>query len=272
MASKPISPSLNFAPDTERLDQHFLDRVTADRIVGAATIVPGDVVLDIGSGTGILTAAILRRSAARVIAIETDQRCRPYLERLHKRHSDLTIMLDRIQNIPRADIAATTVIIANPPFSALEHLVRLLRELPKLRQAIMCVSRRWADAATAQTASPDYGVTSVAIQSRFNAATIGLIDGSMFTPPIRKPAALLELSRRREPDPGLDLLADTALTRGGLRLKDFLRSRRLRQTLGSERHRTLLNEATLRRLQQRRLRDLTNGQISAIAALLELRP
>lgn len=272
MASQPSPEPVNFAHDIERLDQHFLDTATADHIVASATIMPDDIILDIGAGTGILTSAILKRSSARVVAVETDQRCRPYLQRLQQGHPNLEIKLDRIQNIPRSEISTTSLIIANPPFSALEHLSRLLRELPELRQAIMCVGRRWADTAAAAIGAPEYGVPSIAIQSRFTVNSIGLINGDVFTPPIRQPAALLEINRRPTPDPGLDLLADTALNQAGSRLKVFLRSRRLRRTVGAGRHHALLHNHTLRRLQQRRIRDLTNDQISELAQLLTSQP
>lgn len=268
MASQPTPEAFDFVHDIQRLDQHFVDAMTADHVVAAATIRPSDTVLDIGAGTGILTAAILTCSPRWVIAIEADERCQPHLERLRQDHPNLTIKLDRIQNVPSSDLAAATVIIANPPFSALDHLTRLVRELPRLRQAILCVGRRWADAATARTTADGYGVPSIAIQSRFNATTIGQIDGGLFTPAIRRPAALLELTRRDAPDPGLDLLADAVLTEAGSRLKDFLRSRRLRRRLGAVRHQELLHTSTLRRLQQRRLRDLTNQDLSLIAQLL----
>jgi 16S rRNA A1518/A1519 N6-dimethyltransferase RsmA/KsgA/DIM1 with predicted DNA glycosylase/AP lyase activity len=268
LASKPSSHSSNFVHDIERLDQHFLDPATADHIVGYATISPDDVILDIGAGTGILTSAILKTTSARVVAIEPDRRCRPYLERLQQDHPNLAIKLNRIQNMACSEIATTTLIIANPPFSALEYLTGLLRELPILRQAIMCVSRRWADAASAKIDGPEYGVPSVAIQSRFTARTTGLINGSTFTPPIRQPAALVEISRRPMPDAALDLLADSALNQAGSRLKDFLRSRRLRQTLNGRYH-ALLRDESLRRLQQRRFNELTNDQISKLARALK---
>lgn len=269
MASEPRSSSVNFIHNVERLDQHFLDPATTDSIVGAATILPSDIVLDIGAGNGILTSAILRRSPTHVLAIEPDRRCRSSLERVQRNYPNLTIKLDRIQHIPRSDLSATSLIIANPPFSVLEHLPRLVRELPALRQAIMCVGRRWAEAVTATVGSPRYGVTSIAIQSRFSSRTVGVVDGSSFTPPIRRPAALVEINRLPAPDPGLDLLALAALQNAGSRLKDLVRSERLRRAIGPDRQQTVLHDARLRRIQQRRLRELTTDQISELATLLK---
>lgn len=262
MATQP-----DFIHDTAHLDQHFLDPHSAERIVEHATMLVGDTILDIGAGTGVLTAAILRATPAHVIAVEPDQRCRPDLDQLSRRHAQLTVMISRIQSIPRPELAATTVIIANPPFSALEYLTRLLRELPRLRSALLCVSRTWAANASCQLGNPGYGATSLAVGSRFAATVIGQLDGSMFTPPIRRPAALLKITRRT-PSPELDLFAEAVLSHGGTRLKDLVRSRRMRRVLGADRHHGLLCDPGLRQLQQRRLHDLSDDAIAMIATLL----
>lgn len=61
------------------LGQHFLRSDKAIReIVEAGQVAAGDVVLEIGPGEGVLTAALLA-TGARVIAVEMDQRCIPIL-------------------------------------------------------------------------------------------------------------------------------------------------------------------------------------------------
>jgi 16S rRNA (adenine1518-N6/adenine1519-N6)-dimethyltransferase len=61
------------------LGQHFLfDRRVLARIVAAAGVSPGDAVLEVGPGTGSLTAELLR-VGARVLAVEVDRSLRPAL-------------------------------------------------------------------------------------------------------------------------------------------------------------------------------------------------
>lgn len=66
-------------PD-KRLGQHFLhDQRAIARIADAIGVAPGEVVAEIGPGTGALTKALLERGA-KVVALEMDERCWPLLE------------------------------------------------------------------------------------------------------------------------------------------------------------------------------------------------
>lgn len=54
-----------------RLGQNFLLPHAAERFVGEAGVEPGELVVDIGAGSGAITRQLLRRGA-RVIAVEAD--------------------------------------------------------------------------------------------------------------------------------------------------------------------------------------------------------
>ena len=76
---KSILAELGVQP-SQRLGQNFLiDGNVLNKIVDAAEIKSGDLVLEIGPGLGVLTQALLDRGA-QVIAIEKDRRFAEYLE------------------------------------------------------------------------------------------------------------------------------------------------------------------------------------------------
>ena len=62
----------------KRLGQHFLkDKRTVQRIVDALDPKPDETIVEIGPGTGALTAALLEQ-AGRVVAVEFDEKLRTF--------------------------------------------------------------------------------------------------------------------------------------------------------------------------------------------------
>ncbi|MGC1566511.1 MAG: rRNA adenine N-6-methyltransferase family protein, partial [Trebonia sp.] len=99
---------------------HRLDDDWAARVVAAARVRPGELVLDIGAGEGALTAHLVR-AGARVIAVELNAgRARV----LRERFPGVTVVC--------ADAAELRLsgrpfrVVASPPFSITAELLRLL--------------------------------------------------------------------------------------------------------------------------------------------------
>jgi 16S rRNA (adenine1518-N6/adenine1519-N6)-dimethyltransferase len=254
-----------FDPDTDLLDQHFLNPALARTFVEGASIGRDDVVLDLGAGTGVITTEILRSRPRHTIGIEADRRCKPALTTLATRWPSLTVRFGRIQGLDRVDLTEVTMIVANPPFSTLEHIARLIRGLPALVSADLCVSRSWASSVIADPSTDRYSLSSLSIQTRFAAELVELIPGSSFTPAITRPAAWLRLNRLPHVDPLLDLVADIALHRAGTRIKDLLRSRRFHQLPASpDRIKALVADPWIRSVQQQRFAALSAAQLAQL--------
>jgi 23S rRNA (adenine-N6)-dimethyltransferase len=123
---------------------HQLDSRWARRVVEEAGIAPGDLVLDVGAGTGALTAALVA-VGARVIAIELHpQRAAHLAERFDRR--DVTVVRADASDLrlPRRPFK----VVANPPFGITASLVkRLLSNGSRLLRADLIVptyaARRW---------------------------------------------------------------------------------------------------------------------------------
>ena len=107
--------------------QHFLrsSRLAAD-LVACAGIGPDDLVVDLGAGTGVITAT-LARVARRVLAVELDPRL---AARLRGRWSNVEVVEGDACGI--APPAEPFRIVANPPFSRTTDLLHVLLDDPSV--------------------------------------------------------------------------------------------------------------------------------------------
>jgi 23S rRNA (adenine-N6)-dimethyltransferase len=101
---------------------HRLDSRWADRLVDDAGIQSGDLVLDIGAGTGALTDPLLRRGA-RVIAFELHPTRAKELRRKFANANVTVVQADGSDlRLPRRPFR----VVANPPFAISVALLRRL--------------------------------------------------------------------------------------------------------------------------------------------------
>jgi 23S rRNA (adenine-N6)-dimethyltransferase len=101
---------------------HRLDKSWASRIVAAAGVTPGDLVLDIGAGDGALCAALLRVGAC-VLAVELHpDRVRRLRDRFSGRDVKVILADAADLRLPRRDFH----VVANPPFAVAMAVVRRL--------------------------------------------------------------------------------------------------------------------------------------------------
>jgi 16S rRNA (adenine1518-N6/adenine1519-N6)-dimethyltransferase len=105
------------------LGQNFiLDLNLTRRIARAAGPLAGKTVIEVGPGPGGLTRALFLEGAARVVAVERDERCRPALEAIAARYpGQLEVhFADALETDWRAlaaGIRGRPVIAANLPYN-----------------------------------------------------------------------------------------------------------------------------------------------------------
>jgi 16S rRNA (adenine1518-N6/adenine1519-N6)-dimethyltransferase len=196
---------------TKRLGQNFVhDANTVRRIVAAANLVAGDVVLEVGPGLGSLTLALLG-VADRVLAVEVDPLLASALpatvaDRARERAGALRILTADALRVRRAEIVEAagglepTALVANLPYNVgVPVLLHLLAELPSLRCGLVMVQAEVADRLAAPPGSRCYGVPSVKAAWFAEVRRAGPVPRAVFWPVPNVDSGLVCLTSRPAP-------------------------------------------------------------------------
>lgn len=153
---------------------HQLDRGWCRRLVGLAGIEPGDLVLDVGAGTGAITAELVR-AGARVVAVELHPR---RAATLRTRFAGLPVVVVQVDASALRLPARPFKVVANPPFGISTALLRqLTRSRSHLDQAAL-VLPAWA----AVRWAAGRGVGGITSRSRFTFELGPRLPSRSFTP------------------------------------------------------------------------------------------
>ncbi|MGW4325507.1 16S rRNA (adenine(1518)-N(6)/adenine(1519)-N(6))-dimethyltransferase RsmA [Nocardia sp. NPDC004573] len=191
---------------TKQLGQNFVhDANTVRRIVAAAGVGRGDVVLEVGPGLGSLTLALLDVVES-VVAVEIDPVLARHLPRtVADRAPELAAQLSVVEadalRVTAADLpAAPTALVANLPYNvAVPVLLRLLAELPTLAVALVMVQAEVADRLAAEPGNRTYGVPSVKAGFFGTVRRAGAVGTQVFWPVPRVESGLVRVDRFAEP-------------------------------------------------------------------------
>ena len=171
--------------------RHYLrSRSLAEQLVLDAGVRPGELVLDLGAGRGIITRA-LRDAGARVVAVELDAHVLADLRRLGVE----VLRADaRIVPLPRDPFR----VVANLPFAAGTAILRRLLDDPRLPLVSCDVIVEWGLATKRATVWPST-LTSVYWGAWYELSVARRDPRACFAPPPSVDAAVLRAVRRAEP-------------------------------------------------------------------------
>ena len=189
---------MNVAPKKE-LGQHFLVDENILGVIGRlAALQPGDVVLEIGPGLGVLTRFLAAR-VARVHAVELDASLAPHLEDAGDNvtlHFGDAVQLDLAALAPDA-----TKLVANLPYNvATPLIVESLDGLPHVDTWCVMVQREVADRLFAAPSTKAYGAVSVLVQLVTERTGLHPVSRTVFRPRPNVDSALVAFRRTGLPE------------------------------------------------------------------------
>ncbi|HET8586888.1 MAG TPA: 16S rRNA (adenine(1518)-N(6)/adenine(1519)-N(6))-dimethyltransferase RsmA [Candidatus Limnocylindria bacterium] len=182
------------------LSQNFLtDAPTLDTIVEAANLRPGDRVVEVGPGLGVLTRRLLAAGAS-VTAVELDPKLAAYLRReLGELDTFELIEADALSLHPRELVdQAAFKLVANIPYHITSPLLHAFLEGERPPSVtVLLVQLEVAE----RVAAPPGGMSylSVFVQNVARAEVVARVPAAAFEPAPEVDSAVLRLVRRGDP-------------------------------------------------------------------------
>lgn len=172
---------------SKRLGQHFLrDQRTIYRIIEALAPKADETIIEIGPGTGALTTVLVAR-AARVIAVEFDNKLAPFLnQRLGSFPTFKLLMGDALRVDFCAEIlpAHTARLVANLPYNiSTAILQKLIAQRHCLDEMVLMLQREVVERVLAPPGTTDRGYISVLVEAYCEAEKLFDVAPGAFRPP-----------------------------------------------------------------------------------------
>jgi 16S rRNA (adenine1518-N6/adenine1519-N6)-dimethyltransferase len=184
------------------LGQHFLHDENILGVIGRlAGLAPGDVVLEIGPGLGVLTRYLAERTA-HVHAVELDRSLEPHLRASLASYANVELHFGDALGFDHAGLAPPPAkLVANLPYNvATPLLVESLDGLPAIRLWCVMVQREVADRLFARPSTKAYGAVSVLVQLVTQRSGFHPVSRTVFRPPPNVDSALVAFRRAAMPE------------------------------------------------------------------------
>ena len=176
--------------------QNFLrNRGAVDKIVSAVEAQPGELVLEVGPGEGVLTERLLALPN-QVIALEIDP---DLAARLRSRFGDRLEL--RNEDAVEAELPATPFrAVGNLPYNVGTPILRRVIADRHCRRGVFMLQKEVADRVVARPGTEPYGFLTLYVTAYASAKTLMTLDPKSFYPPPKVRSAVVVLDPR---DPGL---------------------------------------------------------------------
>ena len=187
------------------LGQNFLhDQNQLRRLLEASEVGPGDVVLEVGPGTGTLTEALLDRGCI-VVACELDRDLAAILE--NRIGDRITLVRDDCLEDQRTLSGAildalsgrTFSLVSNLPYGAATPLMSLLSSRSDCRSQHVTIQREVADRLLARPGGKSFGSLTAFVGALASVRRIGTLPPGCFWPPPKVESAMISIVPHEKP-------------------------------------------------------------------------
>lgn len=191
------------------LGQNFMhDPNTLEKIVATAQLMPDDTVIEVGPGTGQLTAE-LAKQARHVIAVEVDERMQPILE---DRFADTKNVYFVYEDILKTDVLKLVgtddfVVVANVPYYITTAIIsHLLENYRRPKRVVITMQYEVAQRIIAPVG--DMSVLAVSVQFYGKPSIVSRLNPAVFWPRPNIDSAILAIDCYERP--AVDVPSDKA--------------------------------------------------------------
>lgn len=180
--------------------QNFLkDFSIAEEIVHLAQISPGDPVLEIGPGKGMLTQYLLD-AANPLTALEIDPKLCVELRQKYADKENFRLIESDATKFDYGSIGPKFKVVANLPYYAATHIVKRLIDFREhVIDMTVMMQKEVIDRLVAKPGQKEYGSLTVYIQFHCQVERLLEIDKTAFSPPPKIDSSLVKLTPLASP-------------------------------------------------------------------------
>lgn len=182
----------------KHLGQHFLtDLSIAGRIVNALNTDSGDIVIEIGPGTGVLTGPLLEKDI-QLLPVEIDSESVVHLKQKWPVLEDLIIEKDFLKMNIDDHITGPFHVIGNFPYNISSQIFfRVLEYRQRVPSVVCMIQKEVANRIASPPGSKKYGILSVLLQAYFDIENLFTVKPGSFFPPPKVTSGVIRLSRNK---------------------------------------------------------------------------
>jgi len=176
------------------LSQNFLiDQNVVERILSAANICENDTVLEIGPGSGALTASMLARGAT-VYAIEIDPIAIKILSKYLGDEKQLHLINNDVLKVDFSFLPVGTKIVSNLPYHITSPIIAKIADSHRLfTEVILMVQKEMAERILAKAPSKNRSSFTIFTSFYFEKKSLFVVKPSCFTPAPKVDSVIISL-------------------------------------------------------------------------------